>query len=58
MYLTTTQPKAQAIWEQMTPGKKRGFATTVTSAKKAETRHTRSQKMIQYILEGKNPGGR
>ncbi|MEM7336893.1 MAG: YdeI/OmpD-associated family protein [Chloroflexota bacterium] len=49
---------AKALWNTFTPGKKRGFATTVSSAKRAETRQTRAEKMIQYILEGKNPGGR
>ncbi|MEM8859356.1 MAG: YdeI/OmpD-associated family protein [Chloroflexota bacterium] len=50
--------KAAALWTNFTPGKKRGFATTVASAKQVATRQKRAQKMIGYILEGKNPGGR
>ena len=50
--------KAGALWAGFTPGKKRGFATTVASAKQASTREKRAAKMIVYILDGKNPGGR
>ncbi len=50
--------EAKALWDSFTPGKKRGFATTVASAKRVETRQARAQKMIQYILERKNPAGR
>ena len=50
--------KAGALWANFTPGKKRGFATTVASAKQASTREKRAAKMIGYILDGKNPGGR
>ena len=50
--------KAGALWASFTPGKKRGFATTVASAKQVSTREKRAAKMIGYILDGKNPGGR
>ena len=49
---------AYELWQAMTPGKKRGFAAQVASAKREETRRKRAQKMIEYILEGKNAGGR
>ena len=49
---------ATKIWNNLTIGKKRGYAVHVTNAKKAETRLKRAEKMITYILEGKNSGGR
>ena len=50
--------KAAELWRTFTPGKKRGFATTVSSAKQTSTREKRARKMVGYMLEGKNPGGR
>lgn len=50
--------KAAKLWKSLTPGKKRGYATQVASAKQATTRETRALKMIEYMLEGKNAGGR
>ena len=50
--------KAAELWAEFTPGKKRGFASMVSSAKQTATREKRALKMVGYILEGKNPGGR
>lgn len=50
--------KASELWANFTPGKKRGFATTVASAKQPSTREKRAAKIIGYMLDGKNPGGR
>ncbi len=50
--------KAAELWRNFTPGKKRGFASMVSSAKQTATREKRALKMIGYMLEGKNPGGR
>jgi len=49
---------AAKIWSTLTSGKKRGYASHVSSAKREETRGKRAQKMIGFILEGKNSGGR
>ncbi len=50
--------KVAEMWSSFTPGKKRGFASVVSSAKQASTREKRALKMVGYMLEGKNPGGR
>lgn len=49
---------ASEIWNTLTTGKKRGYAVHVAGAKQSETRVRRAEKMITYILEGKNAGGR
>lgn len=50
--------RALAVWEGLTAGKRRGYASHVSSAKQAATRKRRASKMIQYIVDGKNSGGR
>jgi len=49
---------ANAIWQTLTPGKKRGYAAHVAAAKQPATRERRAAKMIGFIVEGKNSGGR
>lgn len=49
---------ANERWQSFTPGKQRGYAAMVSSAKQTKTRQSRALKMIGYILDGKNPGGR
>lgn len=49
---------ALAKWEALTPGKKRGYASQVASAKRQATRVSRAEKMIGFILEGRNAGRR
>ena len=51
-------PTAMALWDNLTAGRKRGFATLVNSAKRSATREARAAKVIGYILDGKNPAGR
>ncbi|MFK7802913.1 MAG: YdeI/OmpD-associated family protein [Anaerolineae bacterium] len=50
--------KAFKLWSRFTPGKKRGFATSVLSAKQPATREKRARTAINHILNGKNAGGR
>lgn len=49
---------AKAKWESLSAGKKRGYATQVASAKREATRVTRAHKMIEFMLDDKNAGGR
>lgn len=42
---------ANAIWQTLTPGKKRSFATPIANAKTAPTRQKRALKAIAQILE-------
>lgn len=49
---------ASNLWADFTPGRKRGFAAMVNGAKQPATRKRRAAKMIDYMLDGKNPGGR
>lgn len=46
------------MWAALTPGKQRGFAHRVASAKTAPTRAKRVDEVIGHILDGKGPGGR
>ncbi|MDJ0752097.1 MAG: YdeI/OmpD-associated family protein [Ardenticatenaceae bacterium] len=50
--------EALRVWATLSAGKKRGYAAHVSAAKKSPTRERRALKMIEYILEGKNAGGR
>ncbi len=43
--------RASAVWAELTPGKKRGFAYRVSSAKRAETRENRVEEVIEQLLE-------
>ncbi|MEM6308082.1 MAG: YdeI/OmpD-associated family protein [Pseudomonadota bacterium] len=40
-----------AVWEGLTPGRKRGMLHTVTSAKRPETRRARIEKLIETLAE-------
>lgn len=42
---------AAAIWQELTPGKKRGFAHMVNSAKRVETRQCRAADVIEMVNE-------
>ncbi|MEM9708531.1 MAG: YdeI/OmpD-associated family protein [Pseudomonadota bacterium] len=46
------------LWEALTPGKRRGFAHRVASAKTHPTRLKRVEEVIAHVLDGKGPGGR
>lgn len=46
------------LWAALTPGKQRGFAHRVASAKTTPTRLRRVDEVIGHILDGKGPGGR
>lgn len=46
------------LWSALTPGRQRGFAYRVSSAKTPETRARRVEEVLGHILEGKGPGGR
>lgn len=46
------------LWAKLTPGKQRGFAHRVASAKTAATRQKRVEEVSGHILDGKGPGGR
>lgn len=46
-----TNGRATQIWEQMTPGKKRGLAYRVASAKRPETRQRRVEAVLEEILD-------
>lgn len=46
------------LWAALTPGKQRGFAHRVATAKTAQTAAKRVQEVIGHILDGKGPGGR
>lgn len=46
------------LWNTLTPGRRRGYAAQVAAAKREETRQKRAQKMIRYLLDNKNAGGR
>lgn len=43
--------RAAQIWEQMTPGKKRGLAYRVSSAKRPDTRQRRAAAVLEEILD-------
>lgn len=43
--------RAAQIWDQMTPGRKRGLAYRVASAKRSETRRRRVEVVLEEILE-------
>ncbi|MEL7460411.1 MAG: YdeI/OmpD-associated family protein [Pseudomonadota bacterium] len=45
-------------WAALTPGKQRGFAYRVASAKTVPTRVRRVEEVIGHMLDGKGPGGR
>ena len=53
-----TNETAAERWGGFTPGKQRGFAAIVSSAKQRSTREQRARKVLGLILDGKNPGGR
>ena len=42
-------PIAKKIWHDLTPGKKRGFAYRVKSAKRIETRENRIEEIIEML---------
>ena len=46
-----THEKANAVWNRLTPGKRRGFAFRVNSAKRRETRENRVEEVIDQLLE-------
>lgn len=48
--LALRQADATAIWEALTPGKKRGLLHQVNTAKRAETRAKRITKLIADII--------
>ena len=56
-YVLTPETAAER-WGGFTPGKQRGFAAIVSSAKQRSTREQRARKVLSLILDGKNPGGR
>ena len=43
--------RARAAWDALTPGKRRGFAHRVASAKREETRERRVEEVIDTLLE-------
>ncbi len=46
-------PEFQAAFEKLTPGRKRAYILHFSSAKQAETRKSRIEKLIPRILKGK-----
>ncbi len=46
-------PKLRAAFEALTPGRRRGYAIHIGSAKRAETREARVDACVQPILDGK-----
>lgn len=46
-------PKAQAAWEKITPLAKNEFICWVLDAKKEDTRHSRIERAIVDLMEGK-----
>lgn len=49
---------ARAKWESLTTGKKRGYAAQISSANRQPKRIARVPKMIGFMIEDKNAGGR
>lgn len=45
-------PNADAVWQGLTPGRRRGLAHLVGSAKREETRRRRAAKLITDLHEG------
>lgn len=45
---------AERTWDQLTPGKKRSLAHRVGSAKRAETRESRVEEIIEALGEGRD----
>jgi len=43
--------RASAIWSELTPGKRRGFAYRINSAKRKETRENRVEEVVQSLLQ-------
>jgi hypothetical protein len=48
--LLRADPAVQAAWQQLTPGKQRGLAYMVSSAKRAETRCARLEQVRGVVL--------
>jgi uncharacterized protein YdeI (YjbR/CyaY-like superfamily) len=46
-------PRLQAAFEGLTPGRQRGYVLHFSGAKKSETRIARIEKMIPRIMKGK-----
>lgn len=44
--------RARVVWNELTPGRKRGYAYRVASAKRPETRENRVQEVITLIADG------
>jgi len=47
-----TDPAALCVWEDLTPGKKRGIVHLVTSAKTGETRAKRIRNVVESLASG------
>jgi hypothetical protein len=43
--------RANSVWNELTPGKRRGFAYRVNSAKRRETRENRVDEVIEHLLK-------
>jgi len=43
---------AKQAWDELTPGKKRGYAYRVSSAKRMETRENRVDEVIDWVVDG------
>ena len=46
-------PALRSSWEQLTPGRKRGYVLYFSSAKQSRTREARIDKYAPWILEGR-----
>ncbi len=46
-------PQLRMAWENLTPGRKRGYVLHFTAAKQSKTRESRIEKHIPAILEGR-----
>lgn len=44
-----THDKANAVWNELTPGRQRGFAYRINSAKRKETRENRVEEVIDQL---------
>lgn len=53
-----THEELAELWSGLTPGRRRGFAYRVSSAKSPETRARRFEEVLGHMLDGKGPGGR
>ena len=42
--------RANAVWSELTPGKRRGFAYRINSAKRKETRENRIEEVVRSLL--------